>query len=238
VTMPRGSVEEPDLMVTSMPALPVHVASSDAKPGRTIAAEFGQWRTFLIGPGTLTQVGPTRLCNRSLRRHRLHILVNSTGPVTSTPSPSTPAVPASGVAQQNTNAYPVSVAVSGGTVTAVFVNGIQVGSGDGTYIVPGYGSISITYSVAPTWVWSGIASTSSQPVTDGVIVGSLGIVGGLGNAGGAQAIPAGAGGYLQIGDNLRWEVQQELYAVYPSSNTAGVYVTVCDEMYESEGKQE
>jgi hypothetical protein len=70
------------------------------------------------------------------------------------PVPSQPAVPASGVAQQNTNLYPVNVVISGGTLTAVVVNGVTVGTGDGTYTVPSAGAISITYSVAPTWVWS------------------------------------------------------------------------------------
>jgi hypothetical protein len=73
---------------------------------------------------------------------------------TSQPTPSQPAVPASTVPIQNPNTYPVKVVISGGTVTAVTVNGVQVGTGDGTYLVPAAGSISVTYSVAPTWVWS------------------------------------------------------------------------------------
>jgi hypothetical protein len=79
----------------------------------------------------------------------------------SNPSVSQPAVPASGVAQQNTNAFPVKVVISGGTATATTVNGITVGGGDGTYTVPAYGSIAITYSVAPTWVWSSAGIVSS-----------------------------------------------------------------------------
>jgi hypothetical protein len=237
MTMPYGSAEEPNVMVTAMPSLPVHVASSDAKPGRSVAAEFGQWRTFLINSATLTQVGPVRLCNRSLRRHRLQILVNSTGPVTTTPTVSGfPSIGSSG-AVQNPYSYPVSVTLAGFTATAVYVNGVQAGTGNGTYIVPGYGILSVTYSVLGTTTPAGIPQSSAQASTDGVIVGSLAMIGGLGNAGGAQAVPGGPGGYLQIGDNLRWEVQQELYAVYPPGNSAGVYVTVCDELYESEGKQ-
>jgi hypothetical protein len=72
----------------------------------------------------------------------------------SVPAVGQPAVPASTVPIQNTNNFPVKVVISGGTATATFVNGVQVGAGDGTYIVPAAGSISITYSVAPTWVWS------------------------------------------------------------------------------------
>jgi hypothetical protein len=78
----------------------------------------------------------------------------------------TPAVPASGTAQQNINGVPVQVVVTGGTVTAVAVNGVTVGGGDGTYVVPAYGAITLTYSVAPTWAW-----TSLQNPTLGQYVG-------------------------------------------------------------------
>jgi hypothetical protein len=74
--------------------------------------------------------------------------------------PSQPAVPASTVAQQNTNAYPVQVVISGGTATSTSVNGVVVGAGDGTFVVPAYGSISVTYSVAPTWVWSNVGGST------------------------------------------------------------------------------
>jgi hypothetical protein len=72
---------------------------------------------------------------------------------------SQPAVPATGVAQQNVNSVPVQVVISpnGATITNVSVNGITVGTAAGTYTVPAYGSISIAYSVAtPTWVWSSL----------------------------------------------------------------------------------
>ena len=80
------------------------------------------------------------------------------------PSVTTPAVPASGTAQQNTYPYPVEVYISGGSATAV-----QVTRGGVTYTVwssstataippllvrlePG-DSITITYSTAPSWTW-------------------------------------------------------------------------------------
>ena len=68
--------------------------------------------------------------------------------------PATPAVPASTVAVQNPATYPVTVVITGGTMTAVIVNGVTVGTGAGTYTVPAAGAISMTYSVAPTWAWS------------------------------------------------------------------------------------
>lgn len=78
----------------------------------------------------------------------------------------TPAVPASTVAQQNPSNQAVQVVITGGTITAVTVNGVVVGTAAGTYFVPAYGSISVTYSVAPTWAW-----TSTNPVGQPVGVG-------------------------------------------------------------------
>ncbi len=77
-------------------------------------------------------------------------------------NPTTPAVPASGTAQQNTNPYPVSVYVYGGNVrkilytpnngTAVEVSNttpamVRLNTGD---------SITLLYSSAPSWSWIGV----------------------------------------------------------------------------------
>jgi hypothetical protein len=66
----------------------------------------------------------------------------------------TPAVPASTVAVNNSSGFPVQVVITGGTMTAVIVGGVTVGTGAGTYVVPAGGTISMTYTVAPTWAWS------------------------------------------------------------------------------------
>lgn len=84
------------------------------------------------------------------------------------PAISQPAVPASGVAAQNLNNAPVTVVISpnGATITNVTVNGITVGTGAGTYIVPPAGTISIAYTVAtPTWIWT----LTPAPITTSVI---------------------------------------------------------------------
>lgn len=86
-----------------------------------------------------------------------------TGFAGTTPNVSQPAVPATGVAQQNVNQFPVQVVISpnGATITNVSVNGVTVGTAAGTYTVPANGSISIAYSVAtPTWVWSALTTTA------------------------------------------------------------------------------
>jgi hypothetical protein len=65
-----------------------------------------------------------------------------------------PAVPASGTPATNPARIPATVVISGGTVSNVAVNGTSVGTGDGTYTVPGGATIAVTYSVAPTWTWT------------------------------------------------------------------------------------
>ena len=66
----------------------------------------------------------------------------------------TPAVPASGTPVTNTSPLPATVVISGGTVSNVVVNGVSVGTGDGTYTVPSGQAVTLTYSAAPTWTWT------------------------------------------------------------------------------------
>jgi hypothetical protein len=80
------------------------------------------------------------------------------------PTPTTPAVPTSGTAQQNANPYPVEVYINGGTVTEIQItrNGTAYTvfsvstaiamSGQAYKLNPG-DSITVTYSTAPTWEW-------------------------------------------------------------------------------------
>ena len=65
-----------------------------------------------------------------------------------------PAVPATTVAVENTSGYAMFVEIAGGTVTAVKVDTVTVGArtSGAFYVRPG-STISITYSVAPTWQW-------------------------------------------------------------------------------------
>lgn len=74
------------------------------------------------------------------------------------PAITQPAVPASTVAATNTNPFPVAVAVSGGTVTVIAVNGVTQYTATGnTVVVPAGGTVTLTYSVAPTWTWTALA---------------------------------------------------------------------------------
>jgi hypothetical protein len=74
----------------------------------------------------------------------------------------TPAVPSSTTPASNTSNRPATVVISGGTLTNVSVNGVTVGTGDGTYTVPGGGTIAVTYSAAPTWTWTLTSAYGAQ----------------------------------------------------------------------------
>jgi parallel beta-helix repeat protein len=66
-----------------------------------------------------------------------------------------PSVPATTVAQTNTFGVDATVTVSGGTVTVIAVGGTATGLTSGTFRVPQGQTITLTYSVAPTWKWYG-----------------------------------------------------------------------------------
>lgn len=74
-------------------------------------------------------------------------------------STTTPTVPTSGTAQQNTNPYAVNVYLYGGTVTVIDYtpaggSATQVGTtGPATVRLNPGDSITLTYSAAPTWNW-------------------------------------------------------------------------------------
>ena len=68
-------------------------------------------------------------------------------------------VPATGVAQQN-YAPNALVCVSGGTVSGISVNGNATGLTSGPFTVPSGGSITFTYTVAPTVNWVNIGQNN------------------------------------------------------------------------------
>lgn len=76
-----------------------------------------------------------------------------------------PAIPASTVAQANTTEEDVLVVITGGTMTNVSINGATVGTGAGTYLLPPGGSITMTYSVAPTWTWQTVVANPAIPAS-------------------------------------------------------------------------
>jgi hypothetical protein len=70
------------------------------------------------------------------------------------PTVAAPAVPLTTVPVTNSTGTVVAVTITGGTLTFVYVNAVQAGTTAGTYLVPVAGTISITFSSAPTWAWA------------------------------------------------------------------------------------
>lgn len=68
-----------------------------------------------------------------------------------------PPVPASNTYTTTRYPYPVTIYISGGTYTNVAINGpvsgFATGGPQSTIVLPPNSDISITYTVAPTWVW-------------------------------------------------------------------------------------
>ena len=72
---------------------------------------------------------------------------------------------ASTVASLNPNPVAVSVTITGGTVTAIAISGVSTGQTTGTFTVPAGGSITVTYSVAPSFTMADIAPVGGTGVT-------------------------------------------------------------------------
>ena len=70
------------------------------------------------------------------------------------PAGSAPSFPLTTVPYVSTFPVPVLVTISSGTVTNVAVNGSTVLSGDGTLLLPPFGSIVVTYTGSPSWTWT------------------------------------------------------------------------------------
>lgn len=108
------------------------------------------------------------------------------------PTPSSPGIGASPSEYVNTNNYPVNVAVAGGTVTAIAVNGQTLtGITSGTFTLQPGAYITITYTVAPT-TYS--ITNASANVPAGQLVG-------VGFYPGTKAI------FLQPGEQIYAQVQ-------------------------------
>lgn len=67
---------------------------------------------------------------------------------------SKPSVPATTVPVTNTSGFPMHVEITGGTVTAVKIDGVTVGARvSGSFRVRSNSTLAVTYSAVPTWQW-------------------------------------------------------------------------------------
>lgn len=89
--------------------------------------------------------------------------VTVNGLVSTTPAVNAIPLGASGVATYNNNSVGVNLTISGGTVSQIAINGTNTNLTSGTFFVPAGGTVTVTYTVAPTtFATAGIAVTS-QP---------------------------------------------------------------------------
>ena len=76
----------------------------------------------------------------------------------------------------NPNPVAVSVTITGGTVTAIAVSGVVTGSTSGTFTIPAGGSLTVNYSVTPTFTVADIApAAGTYPGVSGVHAGYLAV---------------------------------------------------------------
>lgn len=68
---------------------------------------------------------------------------------------------ATGVAAFSNNPFPVQQTITGGTVSAIAINGVNTGLTSGTFWVPAFGNVTVTYTGAPTtFTTAGVAPVS------------------------------------------------------------------------------
>lgn len=106
--------------------------------------------TALLEATTIKQTAEARLGGLRDGNMQFTTLFDYTG------TTSTPGFPASTTPVTNTNNWAVFVTITGGTLSSVKVNNVQVGTTAGTYVVASGQNISVTYTVAPTWAWAGV----------------------------------------------------------------------------------
>lgn len=81
---------------------------------------------------------------------------------------------ASTVASLNPNPVARSITITGGTVTVIAVNGVTTGLTTGTFTVPPGGSITVTYSVAPTFTDADpVPTAGAYPLVNSTLAGYL-----------------------------------------------------------------
>ena len=116
---------------------------------------------YALAPFTVTVGGVTQFVDVGAMRDSASAVVSAAPSMFTTLM----TIGATTVASVNPNPVPVNVTVTGGTVTVIAVNGITTGLTTGTFLIPAAGSITITYSVAPSFTMTDVAPASLPTVT-------------------------------------------------------------------------
>lgn len=199
--------------VLDVAPIPVSIVKS-AEELTSLAVEFGSTSTFPVP--LLGSAAPIQLLQRRPARYKSVIYVPSL--VTGLATVTQIILGASTVAAYNPNSVGVNQTVSGGTVTAIAVNGVTTGATSGTFYVPAGGSITVTYTVAPTFTTAyppGVSVASSAAT--GVVVAYRQDF--LANPNNPQGFTIGTAPFV-----AQWENQQPLYAVALGSGPVNVSI--------------
>jgi hypothetical protein len=193
-----STVEE---TVTEFEALPVRVVGSEEVEG----TDFSTWNTYTL-TGVLSS-DTQRILPLDRRRKRAAVIVMPGANVAVNQIP----LGATGVASYNNNAFGVNQTITGGTVTAIAINGVTTGLTSGVFYVPAGGTVTVTYSVAPT------TFTTAAAVPIGNTVGYVLI-------GSRSQVMNGQGAQIQNGFGTVTEGTQETWMTSDGSHSLSVVV--------------
>lgn len=203
-------IAEPDDVLAPVPVTG-HVGIRGDVPTAPKAADFGGWATYTLAATTAAQ----KILPYDELRARALIICSSPGTAgSSTPAVNSIPLAASGVASYNNNATGVNLTISGGTVTVIAINGTTTGLTSGTFFVPAGGTVTVTYSVAPTTFTTAGIAVATAAVPGVVFVGSKAQ---------CQASPA-LGGQVPNGAVAEVKNKQELWLAPDGTHAATVTV--------------
>lgn len=69
-----------------------------------------------------------------------------------------PGFPLTTVPVVSTYNFSLLVTITGGTISNVSINGVTAGTTDGTYVLPAFGTIVVTFTGSPSWTWTAIGT--------------------------------------------------------------------------------
>jgi len=174
---------------------------------------------FSVNIVTIPPLGTAQVLPLSPYRYRALLTITPpavNNPYEGYPTITTPVIPASTVLVQNIALQPYYVQIIGGAVSVVTVNGQQVGAGDGTYLVPSGGTIAMTYTAAPSWVWVAGSAFASGALSASYVL--------LAKDNG-QAL-GGIGFPLQVNVPIETRSRAQLYAYNPGASAVTVAILV------------
>lgn len=109
---------------------------------------LGSCRVTTVGTATHLQDGSGNFHCNGANNFRVYDDTRTHGSVAA------PAVPASAVALRNPMFRDCAVYVAGGAVSAIAIDGVTLGVTSGLVVLPTGKTITLTYTAAPTWVWT------------------------------------------------------------------------------------